>query len=438
MTHVQFLTNVSRMDPQADLREIAIRERKRERAREPPLPLLKRISTHVYTGRELFWIDLTAVVFFGVLTGLILARTPPRIHGEGIDLLAWIGSIGTGVVVLFRRRFPWATFVLVIPTALAGIVLRAMEPPSFYMVMALYSVIVVSEPWTGRMIGVALLAADIACAVLGGGTTRNPTASTVFGTAALVLLGWLAAENTRASRIYTAYRAERAAAETAALEAEHAERSRRAILDERVVIARELHDIVAHTMSVIAVRAGVARAVLATHPAEAGEALGIVETTARRSLSELRLMVSMLRSSGGAKPDLGPLPGLDDLERLVAQIQAAGVDVELTVAGTVRPLSPVAELTAYRIVQEALTNVVRHAGPTRARVSISYAPDQLSIEVHDDGAAPDRTLGKGLQAAGTGHGLIGMKERVAMFGGTLEAGPDDAGFHVTARLNVDG
>ncbi len=147
------------MGLRTDSRGTAIRQS--ERRREPPLPLLKRVSTHVYTGRELFWIDLVAVAFFGVLTGLILSRTPPRIHGTGVDLLAWIGSVGTGVVVLFRRRFPWATFVLVIPVALACIVLRAASPPTFYMVMALYSVIVGSEPWSGRMIGVSLLAADI-------------------------------------------------------------------------------------------------------------------------------------------------------------------------------------------------------------------------------------------------------------------------------------
>ncbi len=136
----------------------------------------------------------------------------------------------------------------------------------------------------------------------------------------------------------------------------------RALADERTKIARELHDIVAHAMSVIAVRSGVARMVIDTDPAEVREALSIIENTTRRSLQEMRLLVGVLRNTDDADSELKPAPGLCDLDQLVADMAAAGVLVEVDIVGTVRALTPVADLSAYRIVQEALTNVVRHAG----------------------------------------------------------------------------
>jgi signal transduction histidine kinase len=250
---------------------------------------------------------------------------------------------------------------------------------------------------------------------------------------AVVLLGWLAGENTRAGRIYAAQQAERAAEKAAAAEAERAEQVQRALADERAQIARELHDIVAHAMSVIAVRSGVARMVIDTDPQQAREALAIIETTTRRSLHEMRLLVSMLRDAEDHRAELSPVPGLGDLDRLVADTAAAGVTVEVTIDGTGHGLSQAADLSAYRIVQEALTNVVRHAGPTRARVQISYRPGELGIEVTDDGPggqAPPPVSSR----TGSGHGLIGMRERAALFGGQLSAGPHAGGFRVTASL----
>jgi signal transduction histidine kinase len=185
-------------------------------------------------------------------------------------------------------------------------------------------------------------------------------------------------------------------------------------------------------MSVIAVRSGVARMVIDSDPAEARAALAIIETTTRRSLHEMRLLVGVLRNPEDQRAELSPAPGLDDLDQLVADTAMAGVATEVEVAGAVRPLPPAADVSAYRILQEALTNVVRHAGPTRARVLISYRPVGVSLEVTDDGrreATPRPTA-----RPGAGHGLIGMRERVALFGGSVEAGPHRGGFRVLATL----
>jgi signal transduction histidine kinase len=253
--------------------------------------------------------------------------------------------------------------------------------------------------------------------------------STVVPTALAVLLAWLAGENTRSRRVYAAAVAQRAAER----ELEREERSRRAVAEERIVIARELHDIVAHAMSVITVRAGVARMVMSAQPEEAAEALGIIETTARRALQEMRLLVGVLRNVEGGDGDLGPAPGLGSIVDLIDQAGHAGVAVTVEIVGERRVVPGGADLSAYRIIQEALTNVVKHAGPTRARLRIEYRPDDIVIEVTDEGGPRwdppqvDPT---------SGHGLIGMRERVALYGGALSAGPQGRGFAVRACLPI--
>jgi signal transduction histidine kinase len=226
-----------------------------------------------------------------------------------------------------------------------------------------------------------------------------------------------------------------ACSEAAAAAAEQAEQVSRALAGERAQIARDLHDIVAHAMSVIAVRSGVARMVIDSDPEQARDALAIIEITTRRALHEMRLLVGMLRDPGDQPAELSPVPGLADLDRLLADTAVAGVSAELDVEGKVRPLPPAADLSAYRIVQEALTNVVRHAGPTHARVRIGYLPAELSIEVTDDG--PRGQAPRPIARAGGGHGLIGMRERAALFGGKLEAGPYAGGFRVRASLPLE-
>jgi len=221
-------------------------------------------------------------------------------------------------------------------------------------------------------------------------------------------------------------------------EREREERAHRAVADERERIARELHDVAAHHVSVIVIQAGAARRALEKRPADAREAIDAIDATARRALGDMRRMVGVLGagdgSSGPAGDTLEPMPGLDRLGTLIESVRSAGLPVELSIEGTPRPLDPGVELSAYRIVQEALTNTLKHAGGGRANVLVRYAPTALDLRVTDEGGR--RTPGPVTWDSG-GHGLIGMRERVAIFGGTLEAGPSAGGFRVAAHLPLD-
>jgi signal transduction histidine kinase len=391
------------------------------------LPLLRRLAAHRFTTAQLVAIDVVTVVLIAVIFGFLIPHRAPRASGIAWDAGGWVTSAVAAAATLFRRWFPRATLALVLPVAMAALYLRAGGAAVIYVVMVLYSVVAVSSRRAALIIVGLVASAVLAATIIGGG---DEVIMSAIAGVALVLLGWLAGENTRAGRIYAAQQAERAAEKAAAATAERAEQVRRALADERAQIARELHDIVAHAMSLIAVRSGVARMVIDTDPQQAREALAIIETTTRRSLREMRLLVDVLRD-GDHNAELTPVPGLNDLSLLVADLAAAGVTVDVQVDGTVRELSPAAELSAYRIVQEALTNVARHAGPTRARVRISYRPAKLSVEVTDDGPSGQPPP---MSRSGSGHGLIGMRERAALFGGELAAGPYAAGFRVTASL----
>ena len=201
----------------------------------------------------------------------------------------------------------------------------------------------------------------------------------------------------------------------------------RAAAEERLRIARELHDIVAHAMSVITVQAGVARYLLGEREAETGRALESIESTGRQAMFDMRQLLGVLRREDEGTPR-SPAPGLADLADLIASTDAAGTRVELSASGQVRPLPEGVELSAYRIVQEALTNVVKHAATDRARIRLVYEPEHLALEVVDDGSG-------GAAPVPGGHGLTGMRERAALHGGTLEAGPLPVrGYRVAARL----
>ncbi|AEV87091.1 histidine kinase [Actinoplanes sp. SE50] len=211
-----------------------------------------------------------------------------------------------------------------------------------------------------------------------------------------------------------------------------ADRARRAAARERMRIARELHDVVAHSMSVITVQAALGELVIAERPAEAGAALGVIQRTGREALADLRRLLKVLRSdeTDDGAVAVSPMPGLADLDGLVARTAQAGVRVEVRVEGPIRTLAPGVDLSAYRIIQEALTNVVRHAGTDVARVVVRYGRDDVAVEVIDEGV--------GAAAAGNpagGLGLAGMRERAAVYGGECSAQPlPGRGFRVVARL----
>ncbi|HEY1624106.1 MAG TPA: sensor histidine kinase, partial [Streptosporangiaceae bacterium] len=197
--------------------------------------------------------------------------------------------------------------------------------------------------------------------------------------------------------------------------------------DDRIRIARELHDVVAHGLSLIAVQAGVANWVVESQPAEAARALSSIEEISRGALREMRALLGVLRVDDDGEPGLEPTRGLADLRALTDRVTAAGIEVTLDVSGTPAAIAPGLDLAAYRVVQEAVTNVVKHSGAGRCRVGVTYAADALTVEITDDGRGPAESSG--------GQGLRGMRERVAMYSGTFEAGPRPAGgFGVTARF----
>ena len=192
-------------------------------------------------------------------------------------------------------------------------------------------------------------------------------------------------------------------------------------------------------MSIIAVRSGVARMVLDVRPEEAREALGIIEGTSRQALREMRLLVGVLRDADAGDPeaDRGPPPGLASVPGLVTHVGQAGVSVGVRVEGEPRSLSPGVDLSAYRIIQEALTNVVRHAAPATAELTLRYRPGEVVIEVTDDGGAQLKASPPARAGDGPGHGIAGMRERVAIYGGELVAEPTASGFRVLARIPAE-
>jgi signal transduction histidine kinase len=206
----------------------------------------------------------------------------------------------------------------------------------------------------------------------------------------------------------------------------------RAVADERRRIARELHDVVAHHVSVMGVLATGARRVLQREPATADEALATIEDTSRTALREMRRLLDVLRTDAEPAAELAPQPGLAGIETLVEQVREAGLPVQLRVDGTAGPLDPGVALTIYRIVQEALTNVLKHGGPATAEVRLRFGVYWLTVEVSDTGRGPSPAYNA------LGHGLVGMRERVALYGGTLRTGPrSGGGFRVFAKIPVE-
>ena len=223
------------------------------------------------------------------------------------------------------------------------------------------------------------------------------------------------------------------AAQQRALQAEREreQSARRAVFEERVRIARELHDVVAHHVSMMGVQAGAARIVIDRDVAKAKEALAAIEASSRQAVDELHRLLGFLRQAGDTD-DLAPSPGMSQLPRLVAGMRDSDLAVTVDVEGEQRPLPPTVDVSAYRIVQEALTNTLKHAGASRADVRLRYGPGELELEIVDDGRCAPAPADSG---SGSGLGLIGMRERAALHGGQLTAGPiAGGGFAVRVRL----
>ena len=235
-------------------------------------------------------------------------------------------------------------------------------------------------------------------------------------------IAWMIGDSIRSNRQHTQALEERAAR----LERERETEAARAVAEEQARIARELHDVIAHTISVIVVQAAAARDVLRARPERADEALANIEASGRGALGELRRLLGFVRGEASFRPQ----PGLARLDDLVEQVRATGLEVVLSVEGEPRALPAALDLSAYRVVQEALTNTLKHAQATRADIVLRYGGSDLKLEVRDNGTAAGNGNG-----AGTGNGIVGMRERVALFGGSLAAGPSrGGGFTVAASL----
>src|SRR5215204_4467172 len=325
-----------------------------------------------------------------------------------------------------RRRFPGAVLALCVASGLA---FAALFMPPFFLgpalLVAVYSVAAYGSRWVS-LAGLAVAELGLAAVQLTPGRLERSAFLLFMG---IIAVAWMLGHFVGDRQVYAAQLEER----TAELEQAREELARRAVVEERLRLARELHDVVAHAMSVIAVQSGVGAHVAASRPQEVGKALAAIETTSRAALTELRRLLGVLRQDSDPQASLTPVPGLANLDRLLTEVGKAGLAVRVRVEGTPLPLPAGVDLSAYRIVQEALTNVVKHAGPAHAQVTIGYRDQYVTVEVTDDGQGAVTSGSDG--QAGSGHGLIGMRERVAAFGGELEVGPrPGGGFRVAARL----
>jgi signal transduction histidine kinase len=315
------------------------------------------------------------------------------------------------------RKLPaWAPLAayLLLASFTTGLLLSDGDAGPLPILMMLATFLIAASRPAGEVI-VGQVAAQSVLVVLLVGDVQGFDLPDLIGTSiaflAATLLGW--GLQTRRRRIE-------------GFEVEQAEATRQAAADERLRIAQELHDVVAHSLGVIAVQAGVGLHVMDDDPAEARRALEHISRMSRSSLTEIRWLLGRVRNDDGT-PAYSPAPGLGDLRRLVDEVGRTGLVVDLRVDGEADAVPPGVGLAAYRITQEALTNAVRHAHAGRAEVHVGLAPGVLAIEVLDDG--------RGGTVDGGGHGLVGMQERAAVYGGTVDAGPGPSGgFRVQARL----
>jgi signal transduction histidine kinase len=335
-------------------------------------------------------------------------------------LAAALLSVAGVLALLFRRSWPF----LVLAVVTATNVLTPVDSPIWIPLMiALYTI-------GSRHSGETTIAA--AGAVVGVGFVYRLAGGPEFGSGDLIALALICAVSAGLGLYVGNRRArmDRLRERAELLDRERELLAQRAVAEERVRIAQELHDVVAHNVSLIVVQA---QALGATAGDErVREATDGIADLGREAMAEMHRTLKLLRAGADGDPALAPQPGLSELDGLLERARGAGVGIDLTVEGEPRPLSQSVDLSAYRIVQEALTNVVKHAGRAHTTVTLGYRPDALELTIADTGDAPPRE-------SAAGHGLVGMRERAALFGGTLSAGPRDGhGFEVRASLPYDG
>jgi signal transduction histidine kinase len=360
------------------------------------------------------------------LIGLVVTKPDPDFREP--DWIAAVLVLVQGGAMVWRRRHPLAALGIAFAASIGIWVADYQElASSLALVIGMYSVAAWAPRRAARIAGV-LAGVALLIVLLSGmffGDVEQLTLDVFVGNFVIFGTAYVLGENVRNRRERLVELEERAIAAETAREQE----ARRAVAAERTRIARELHDVVAHSVSVMVVQAGAARRVLGRDPEAATESLCSIEEIGRQSLTEMRRLLGVLRREDDQSFGRAPQPSVAGVDALVASTREAGLDVELVVEGEPRPLPPGVDLSAYRIVQEALTNTLKHAGPAKARVRIRYGDGDLQLEVTDDGRGVLRTDGTG------GHGLVGMRERVSLYGGELTTGNrPGGGYVVRARL----
>ncbi|MFF7233926.1 signal transduction histidine kinase [Streptomyces sp. 2333.5] len=384
------------------------------------------------TGVDSFW--ALGLLGFGSL--MVVFDRAGAVHMAA----AAVFVVGLSLVVALRRKAPVQMLLLTAAIGVGQLITGVQPNPSdFAMLVIAYTV--ASAPAVPRWASRCALAGALLGPALTywryayDDETRPVTANLVFTTLITVpfVLAWVLGDSMRTRRAYWAQLEERAAR----LEKEREAQSRIAVAAERARIARELHDVVAHNVSVMVVQADGAAYVLDAAPEQTRQALETISGTGRQALAEMRRLLGVLRTGEQAEGgEYVPQPGVEQLEDLMDQVRGAGLPVDFTVEGEPRELPSSVALTVYRIVQEALTNTRKHGGPdVGATVRVSYRDEDLELLVEDDGRGAQQELYEEGGADGLGHGLIGMRERVGMVGGSLTAGPrPGGGFRVSAVL----
>ena len=376
------------------------------------------------------------VLDFTIAIGLTLLSLVTVVAGAGD-----IGAVG-GVSLAFllletlplaaRRIFPVPVWLVTLGATATHLLVSAGSPASIRATLgALIALFTVSERYERRY---SILAPIISWAAVGGVVIYRTGFPAALGgavqVAVSVSVAWVLGTWSRERRAH----ADDAEARALAAERQKDDDARRAVAEERQRIARELHDVVTHHVSVMVIQAEAAESAMSDRPDEAAKAVAAISSTGRQALTDMRTMLGVLGPPLG--PDAAttraaePMPSMDRLGDLIESLRSAGLTVELSVTGERRQLHPGVELSAYRIIQEALTNTLRHARGSRAHVTLHFGPSNLELSVTDDGGTYVSEFGP----RSMGRGLIGMRERVAMFGGDFSAGPTEHGFTVKARL----